>query len=99
MFGGDSERTTMKQRMRRRKDSAPDIDENDATEQIAVQQQSVSTHFSFQQVFSWAIVFRIVDAFLVGAYFNPDEYWQSLEVAHRMVFGCARLVSRRDVAF
>eukprot|EP01080_Neovahlkampfia_damariscottae_P002847 gene2847-4690_t len=28
-----------------------------------------------------------MNSFLVQTYFNPDEYWQSLEVAHRMSFG------------
>ena len=32
-------------------------------------------------------IFRTVNAFLVRTYFNADEYWQALEVAHRMVFG------------
>lgn len=29
---------------------------------------------------------RILNCFLVQTSFVPDEYWQSLEVAHRMVF-------------
>lgn len=32
-------------------------------------------------------VFRVFNAFAVRTYFNADEYWQALEVAHRMVFG------------
>ena len=37
----------------------------------------------------WAIwAWRAAQAVLVCTYFNPDEYWQSLEVAHEMVFGC-----------
>lgn len=32
-------------------------------------------------------LFRIFNAFFVGTYFDPDEYWQSVEVAHRFVFG------------
>ncbi|CAI5747230.1 unnamed protein product [Peronospora destructor] len=37
----------------------------------------------------WAIVmgFRIWNALFVRTSFNPDEYWQSTEVAHRLVFG------------
>ena len=34
-----------------------------------------------------ACVFRVVNAVLVRTYFSPDEYWQSLEVAHEFVFG------------
>lgn len=31
--------------------------------------------------------FRLWNALFVRTAFNPDEYWQSAEVAHRMVFG------------
>jgi phosphatidylinositol glycan class B len=30
---------------------------------------------------------RIALALLVSTFFQPDEYFQSLEIAHRMVFG------------
>ncbi|XP_029430898.1 GPI mannosyltransferase 3 [Rhinatrema bivittatum] len=33
-----------------------------------------------------SIAFRILNCFLVQTSFVPDEYWQSLEVAHRMIF-------------
>lgn len=33
------------------------------------------------------LALRVVGSLLVGTYFNPDEYWQGPEVAHRMVFG------------
>lgn len=33
------------------------------------------------------IVFRVLNALLCSTSFVPDEYWQSLEVAHEMVFG------------
>ncbi|XP_068623014.1 GPI mannosyltransferase 3 isoform X2 [Battus philenor] len=32
-------------------------------------------------------VVRILSVFLVQTYYVPDEYWQSLEVAHKQVFG------------
>ncbi|XP_045679883.1 GPI mannosyltransferase 3 isoform X2 [Phyllostomus hastatus] len=34
----------------------------------------------------FTITFRICNCFLVQTSFVPDEYWQSLEVAHHMVF-------------
>ena len=41
------------------------------------------------------IVFRVMNALLCSTSFVPDEYWQSLEVAHKMVFGYPqRLLSR-----
>ena len=33
------------------------------------------------------VVFRLWNALFVRTFFNPDEYWQSTEVAHRLVFG------------
>jgi phosphatidylinositol glycan class B len=36
-------------------------------------------------------VFRFANALCVVTFFNPDEYWQSLEPAHRMAFGYGHL--------
>jgi phosphatidylinositol glycan class B len=33
------------------------------------------------------IAFRVINCLLIYTAFDPDEYWQSLEVAHRIVFG------------
>jgi phosphatidylinositol glycan class B len=40
-----------------------------------------------RNVFIGCLLFRIVNALLIHTYFNPDEHWQALEVAHRVVFG------------
>ncbi|XP_014670540.1 PREDICTED: GPI mannosyltransferase 3-like [Priapulus caudatus] len=37
------------------------------------------------------VIFRVVSAFVVRTSFVPDEYWQSLEVAHRVAFGYGHL--------
>ena len=34
----------------------------------------------------FSVAFRLINCFLVQTSFVPDEYWQSLEVAHFMVF-------------
>jgi phosphatidylinositol glycan class B len=34
---------------------------------------------------------RIVSALLVSTFFQPDEYFQSLEITHGMVFGYGHL--------
>ncbi|KAF5743857.1 GPI mannosyltransferase 3 isoform X3 [Tripterygium wilfordii] len=44
-----------------------------------------------KNVFALCLVFRIVNSLLVETYFNPDEHWQALEVAHRLVFGYGQL--------
>lgn len=33
------------------------------------------------------LVVRLLSVFLVQTYFVADEYWQCLEVAHKIVFG------------
>lgn len=38
-------------------------------------------------VFLFFLALRLLSVFLVRTWFVPDEYWQSLEVAHRLAFG------------
>ncbi len=38
-------------------------------------------------VWRLCLAFRLLNAMLVQTYFNPDEHWQALEVAHRIAFG------------
>ncbi|TPX33207.1 hypothetical protein SmJEL517_g03891 [Synchytrium microbalum] len=42
---------------------------------------------SDQYLFLILVGYRIVNALVVRTYFDPDEYWQSVEVAHGLVFG------------
>jgi phosphatidylinositol glycan class B len=42
---------------------------------------------SDRRVLALALAFRAANALLVRTYFNPDEHWQCLEVAHRVAFG------------
>lgn len=46
-------------------------------------------------IFSILVGFRLINAFICTTFFVPDEYWQSLEVAHRMVFGYPFYVVKR----
>ncbi|XP_020593825.1 GPI mannosyltransferase 3 [Phalaenopsis equestris] len=46
---------------------------------------------SEKRIFAFCLAFRALNSFLVQTYFNPDEHWQALEVAHRMVFGYGHL--------
>ena len=39
------------------------------------------------RVLAALVAFRVCSAALCQTAFVPDEYWQSLEVAHRVVFG------------
>ncbi|XP_041794364.1 GPI mannosyltransferase 3 [Chelmon rostratus] len=38
------------------------------------------------RVVVFCLIFRLINCFLVQTSFVPDEYWQSVEVSHRMVF-------------
>ena len=35
----------------------------------------------------WCVTVRVIQVLLLQTYFNPDEYWQCLEVAHHLAFG------------
>ena len=41
----------------------------------------------FRRTFLLCFAFRVANACLLRTAFNPDETWQSLEVAHKLVFG------------
>ncbi|KAK9762674.1 glycosylphosphatidylinositol anchor biosynthesis [Basidiobolus ranarum] len=43
--------------------------------------------FTETRLFCYLWVFRLVNAYLNQTFFVPDEYWQTLEVAHHWVFG------------
>jgi hypothetical protein len=43
-------------------------------------------------LFLYLLLFRCINASLVNTFFNPDEYWQSLEVAHNLVFGYVQVM-------
>ena len=44
--------------------------------------------FNFHtSLFLLLLAFRLANTLLLRTFFQPDEYWQSQEIAHRMVFG------------
>ncbi|KAK1265455.1 hypothetical protein QJS04_geneDACA011465 [Acorus gramineus] len=47
--------------------------------------------WSEKRVLALCLAFRATNAMFVQTYFNPDEHWQSLEVAHRIAFGYGHL--------
>lgn len=48
---------------------------------------SSNIKFSSRRVFVVCLVMRMANSLVVQTYFNPDEHWQALEVAHRIAFG------------
>lgn len=85
--------------MRKRRDAGTSNEgirlsaEGDDDEGIHERRASSSSSFSYssRKIFFLCLVARIVNALLVQTYFNPDEHWQALEVAHRVVFGYGHL--------
>lgn len=55
-----------------------------------------STPLSPKRVFVICLGFRMLNSLLVQTYFNPDEHWQALEVAHRITFGYAIFFLKSD---
>lgn len=51
---------------------------------LCFQKNSIGVLLARTVVF--CVVFRLINCFLVQSSFVPDEYWQSLEVSHYMVF-------------
>eukprot|EP01018_Ginkgo_biloba_P025171 Gb_16626 [translate_table: standard] len=56
-----------------------------------VKMELKATTWTEKHVFYGCMGFRILNALLIQTYFNPDEHWQALEVAHRVVFGYGHL--------
>ncbi|KAH6794413.1 Alg9-like mannosyltransferase family [Perilla frutescens var. hirtella] len=50
-----------------------------------------NSSLSLHRIFLLCLVTRIINSLLVQTYFNPDEHWQALEVAHRITFGYGHL--------
>ncbi|KAK4479431.1 hypothetical protein RD792_014945 [Penstemon davidsonii] len=64
----------------RKKPSIPSSTDNDI-------KQKLTFSPSLNKIFVLCLVTRIINSLLVQTYFNPDEHWQALEVAHRITFG------------
>lgn len=39
------------------------------------------------KVFAGFLALRVLSVFVVKTWYVPDEYWQSLEVGHKLAFG------------
>lgn len=43
--------------------------------------------FGFPKLLLLLITLRVINSLFIATFFDPDEYWQSMEVAHSVVFG------------
>lgn len=60
-------------------------------ELLAMAPASTSSSWRPLHLFLLLVAFRVVNALVVRTYFNPDEYLQGPEVAHKLVFGAGLL--------
>lgn len=63
----------------------------DISKQKGYKSQKSNFFSSEKNIFTLCLAFRIANSLLIRTYFNPDEHWQALEVAHRIVFGYGHL--------
>lgn len=54
--------------------------------QLYSRQEESPLNIGVLSVTVFCVVFRLINCLLVQTSFVPDEYWQSLEVSHRMVY-------------
>jgi phosphatidylinositol glycan class B len=56
-----------------------------------------TSRWSETSILASLVVYRAINACLIKTYFSPDEYWQALEVGHRIAFGYGYLTWEWDV--
>ncbi|EXB94916.1 GPI mannosyltransferase 3 [Morus notabilis] len=80
-------------RQRHRAEVSSPLTQNSDLSDSEQTEKSHNSDYSFspRKVFAFCLAFRVVNALLVQTYFNPDEHWQALEVAHRIAFGYGHL--------
>lgn len=49
-------------------------------------------YLSYQNLFLSFLIIRLLNIFLNQTWFVPDEYWQSQEVAHNLVYGLKLII-------
>jgi len=77
--------------LRRSRRGPPVVDDisNDsgATHARESERRQLKSFLSWKIIFV-VVAFRCANALFLATYFNPDEFWQALEVAHEIAFGC-----------
>ena len=76
-------------------DEHQDVSDDDESDAFAEHRRSflagprmIRMIMSSQKTLFWSLVaFRLLNALMIQTSYVPDEYWQSLEVAHHMAFG------------
>ena len=73
--------------LKHRKKPTSDADLVEQTNETDVVEKARGIFKSDKALLALLVAFRLINAALCRTWFVADEYWQSLEVAHRMVFG------------
>ncbi|XWS70897.1 hypothetical protein CRYUN_Cryun03dG0089500 [Craigia yunnanensis] len=76
--------------MRQRKNDSSKKHPN-LSEEEEKEKQEKKFPYSSKNVLAICLGFRMLNALLIQTYFNSDEHWQALEVAHRIAFGYGHL--------
>ncbi|XP_033097006.1 GPI mannosyltransferase 3-like isoform X2 [Anneissia japonica] len=69
-----------------RDDSLEDQSEMPANATLLWDVSNRLQRLGWKRILLMLVVFRCINALLVQTWFVPDEYWQAVEVAHKMVF-------------
>ncbi|WOL05414.1 GPI mannosyltransferase 3 isoform X1 [Canna indica] len=85
------QRPTPRQRRRHEEGEEDDVKISSSSSSKSSNSKEDVLWWSEKRVWAFALAFRAANALLIQTYFNPDEHWQSLEVAHRIVFGYGHL--------
>ncbi|CAA2957130.1 GPI mannosyltransferase 3 [Olea europaea subsp. europaea] len=78
--------------MRQRKISAKASDDDENNEKFTTAScLPKNSSLPLKKIFILCLFSRMFNSLVVQAYFNPDEHWQALEVAHHISFGYGHL--------
>ncbi|CEP61487.1 putative glycosylphosphatidylinositol-alpha 1,2 mannosyltransferase LALA0_S03e03950g [Lachancea lanzarotensis] len=67
------------------------IEEPTKHREYHVEQAGEKTRISNSSFLRILVLFRVINSFFVNSFFQPDEFWQSLEPAHFKAFGYGEL--------
>ncbi|MFS7966847.1 putative GPI mannosyltransferase [Helianthus anomalus] len=88
--------------MRKRTNASVSAHEDEVSNLKSFQEdskQGASQFPSSTKIFIICLIFRMTNSLFVQTYFNPDEHWQALEVAHRITFGYIYLFYLTEYVF
>lgn len=84
--------------MRQRKISAKASDDDENNEKFTTAScVPKNSSLPLKKIFILCLFSRMINSLVVQTYFNPDEHWQALEVAHYISFGSVHFQSKAKI--